>query len=177
MKIKPLTSLRFIFAFAVFIHHTDIFNAMALPGWEPFQRVLNEGFFGVDFFFILSGFVICYAYKKSFETGKVRGDSFIVYRLARLFPVHFVTFLIAFTIYNGTFGLQAIVNLLMLHSWIPAPQTSFAFTFNAVSWSISTELFFYLAFLLLVTLSRKNLSILFALLCAFNLLLITVANK
>lgn len=177
MKIKPLTSLRFLFAFAVFIHHTDIFNALALPGWEPFQRVLNEGFFGVDFFFILSGFVICYAYKKSLETGKVRGDSFIVYRLARLFPVHFITFLIAFTIHNGTLGLQAFANLLMLHSWIPASPTSFAFTFNAVSWSISTELFFYLTFLLLVTLSRKNLSILFAFLCAFNLLLVTVANR
>lgn len=177
MKIKPLTSLRFLFAFAVFIHHTDIFNSLALPGWEPISRVLIEGFFGVDFFFILSGFVICYAYKKSIETGKVRGDSFIVYRLARLFPVHFVTFLIAFTMNKSTFGLQAFVNLLMLQSWIPAPQSNFAFTFNAVSWSISTELFFYLAFLLLVKVNRKNLTIIFAFLCAFSLLLVAVANR
>jgi peptidoglycan/LPS O-acetylase OafA/YrhL len=48
--IKPLASLRFLFALCVFLSHYAI-------GEKP---IFYEGYIGVEFFFILSGFIISY---------------------------------------------------------------------------------------------------------------------
>ena len=56
--IKPLTSLRFFFAFMVFVSHIGFVNIESpLYHWLK-RNVFSEGLLGVSFFFILSGFVI-----------------------------------------------------------------------------------------------------------------------
>lgn len=45
-------------------------------------------------------------------------------------------------------GLPTLANLFLVHSWVPF--THFFFSFNGPSWSIATELAFYLCFPLLV---------------------------
>ena len=61
-----------------------------------------------------------------------------------------------------------LVNILSLHSFLPIP--SFFFSFNAVTWSISAELAFYLVFPFLIALStRKILAFFFC-----NILLIFI---
>jgi peptidoglycan/LPS O-acetylase OafA/YrhL len=143
--IKPLTALRFFFALCVFLSHYAI-------GEKP---VFYEGYIGVGFFFILSGFIIAYNYK-----GKIREKTifskdtkaFIIARIARIYPLHCVTFLFVLlltvrgVIKQGTaFPWKPLwFNVTLLHSFIPIK--AWYFSFNAVSWSISDELFFYLMF-------------------------------
>lgn len=54
--IKPLTSFRFVFAILVFASHLDfVRNASSEMMWL-FDNVFYEGYIGVTFFFVLSGF-------------------------------------------------------------------------------------------------------------------------
>ncbi len=55
-----------------------------------------------------------------------------------------------------------LTNLLLIQSWIP--ETYSYFGFNAVSWSISDEAFFYISFIFLVKLNSKYICFLFLIL-------------
>jgi peptidoglycan/LPS O-acetylase OafA/YrhL len=132
-KIAPLTSLRFFAAAGVVIYHLQ-----SLVGIEPRSAFA----LGVSFFFVLSGFILTYTY-----AGRAQFDylHFFVARFARLWPVHFVTFLIAARLFGGndTWKVYAL-NLTLLHAWLPV--SSYVFSVNWVSWTISVEAAFYLLF-------------------------------
>ena len=60
--IYPLTSLRFFFALIVFLSHYS----------RKGEAIFAEGDIGVEFFYILSGFIISYTYKNKFADGKIK---------------------------------------------------------------------------------------------------------
>jgi peptidoglycan/LPS O-acetylase OafA/YrhL len=143
VKLAPLTSLRFVAAAFLVVLHIGAFG------------VPNDArcALGVPFFFVLSGFILTYVYR---DFSAVSVGHFFAARVARLWPIHLVTFVftVAFipplgtwftTTWDGFF--MGILNLSLLQSWIPIPAT--CFSYNAVSWAISVELFFYLCFPLL----------------------------
>ncbi|WP_434590038.1 acyltransferase [Pseudomonas sp. R4-83] len=147
-QIKGLTSLRFFAALAILLHHSQgifipdgFFNTVPLAG-------------GVGFFFVLSGFILSHAHSK--VSGRMELSRFYVSRVARLWPAHVVcALLLLFLIpYQATLleSFKWIVvflsNLFLIHSMIPIPE--YYFSFNSVSWSISTEMFFYALFPLLL---------------------------
>ncbi len=109
---------------------------------------------GVSFFFVLSGFILTFVYPSLSQGRNIR--NFYVARVARIWPAHFMAFLLVlFLIPSEGWVLEGkhqwqigFINLFLLHGWIPVP-TSY-FSFNWVSWSISTEAFFYLAFPFLI---------------------------
>ena len=86
MAAKPhyiiLDGLRGVAALMVLGYH--LFEAVAFAEGAPEQKMFN-GFLGVDFFFILSGFVMGYAYDKRWNVMSV-GD-FVKRRLIRLHPM------------------------------------------------------------------------------------------
>lgn len=143
-RLDALTGLRFYAALLVFAFHVSLsrFYLGDSAAVEPLQFVLkNGGWFGVTFFFVLSGFVLMWSARAGDTPGR-----FIWRRIAKIVPNHVVTFLIALAI--GGLGAAAVgeaaANLLLVHAWIPA-DTAF-FSINHPSWSLSAELFFYLAF-------------------------------
>jgi peptidoglycan/LPS O-acetylase OafA/YrhL len=143
-KLNALTSLRFFAAAAVVILHSQgNFLPFELPWGWPFSAV------GVSFFFVLSGFILFHVYPE-LPTGRdvVR---FWVARAARLWPLHLFALLLLFaTVSNrGEEGaLPFVANVFLVHAWVP--MKDFFFGYNSVSWSISTELGFYLLFPLLL---------------------------
>lgn len=149
--LNSLTSLRFFFAFVVFLSHlTFVKTDLA---WYNYLKnnVFFEGYLGVGFFFILSGFVLALNYeKKVIDNPNFDKKKFYIARIARIYPLHVLTFcvMLPFVIINvwqGYFHWDiAGVNLFLLQSYIPVKD--FYFSINNVSWSISTELFFYLMF-------------------------------
>ena len=67
----------------------------------------KEGFVGVSFFFILSGFIIAYNYEEKLLEKITTKRTFWVARIARIYPLHLLTLLIAACIggyvqYNDT---------------------------------------------------------------------------
>lgn len=149
--LNSLTSLRFFFAFAVFLSHlTFVKTDLVWYNWIK-NNVFFEGYLGVGFFFILSGFVLALNYEKKFiENPDFSKKKFYIARVARIYPLHVLTFIImlpfvVINVWQGYFHWDiASANLLLLQSYIPIKD--FYFSINNVSWSISTEFFFYLMF-------------------------------
>jgi peptidoglycan/LPS O-acetylase OafA/YrhL len=141
-----LTSLRFFAAAMIVHHHWQEVMPQAIVDLPLSQ--------GVSFFFVLSGFILSYAYPSLEEPGSAK--KFFVARFARIWPAHAATFFLFVMIHYGqrvflpgeVFPLKALANLFMLQSLIPLE--SYNFSYNAVSWSISTEFMFYLCFPLLI---------------------------
>jgi peptidoglycan/LPS O-acetylase OafA/YrhL len=128
--------LRFFASAAIVIFH--------LKGLLPWDRpaALSQG---VAFFFVLSGFILTYVYG-GLETTSIR--SFYWHRFARLWPVHIVMFAAAALLLPGNSPPSiTAANILLVHSWVPI--VGWPFSYNAVSWSISVEVAFYLSFPLL----------------------------
>ena len=78
--INTLTSLRFIFALMVFGAHCYTIDKFFDT------HFFKEGFVGVSFFFVLSGFIIAYNYQKKFSENKIAKRAFWVARIARIYP-------------------------------------------------------------------------------------------
>ncbi|GAF03935.1 acyltransferase family protein [Saccharicrinis fermentans] len=147
--IKPLTSLRFIFAFMVFTSHLSFFEE-SRSGilTRIYNSVLHEGYIGVSFFFILSGFILAYNYQDGILKNRESIKKFYLARFARIFPLHILTLIISIPLSYGIFMedrsiwlSQLVTNLPLMQSYIPVK--SIYFSFNAPSWSISDEMFFY----------------------------------
>lgn len=154
--LKPLTSLRFVAAMMIVLLHCKLYF-----NWEWLAYLPVTLVHGVSFFFVLSGFILSHVYS---QRANVTYGTFIWSRFARLWPCHVATILILYyTIpeHSMTFGGEGmfnkwvvlISNLTFTHSLFP--YVAYNFSWNSVSWSISTEFFFYLFFpLLLINLKK-----------------------
>lgn len=159
--IKPLTSLRFLFAFMVFASHLGFLNQSEsnILRWI-YDSIFYEGYIGVSFFFILSGFILAYNYQDGIQKKQKSKRTFYQARFARIFPLHILTLIISIPLTYSVFiqkkslwFSQALTNVTLTQSYIPIK--SIYFSFNAPSWSISNEMFFYLVFPFLITLIPK----------------------
>ncbi|MCX8303454.1 acyltransferase family protein [Enterobacter pseudoroggenkampii] len=164
--IFSLTSLRFFAAVGVFLHHLGVLNSVDNPIIKSFARYFFSGYAGVTFFYILSGFIISYSFRKHKADGYFDSKDFIFFRVVRIFPVHWLTLLFSFFVFShfSNFDFLHIIalifNFFLLHAFIPLEDVYFSF--NPVSWSLSCELFFYCGFVFLVVLKTRFLLILLA---------------
>ncbi|WP_024560948.1 acyltransferase family protein [Franconibacter pulveris 601] len=159
--IHSLTSLRMFAALGVFLSHLGILSQSSIPQFNETSKYFFNGYVGVTFFYILSGFIINYSFSRHLSEGGFSKKDFIVYRLARLFPVHIVSLVCVLLLFGYTNNWEAtnkealLYNTFLLQSFIP--DAGYYFSFNPVSWSISCEMFFYLCFCLLVKCKTKHL--------------------
>lgn len=151
--IRPLTSLRFFAALAVVIFH---FSILLPYGGVPVPLFVTKGYLAVDFFFILSGFILTHVYGEAAGQGALRHLDFYGRRLARIYPVHLATLGVALMPYiallmgDAALALASspdaryiVSNVLMTHGWGLVDNE---LGFNRPSWSISAEWFAYLLF-------------------------------
>jgi peptidoglycan/LPS O-acetylase OafA/YrhL len=158
-QIDGLTGLRGVAACWVMLMHFRDVTPTQVWQFPIFDRVISNGAYGVDIFFVLSGFVISYAYEGWFTRRLGLNDiyRFLTYRFARIYPVHLVTFVFMNVLFmlraltSGIHGLPERYDLVTLlssltltHDWIPGCQTP-----NMPAWSVSAEWFAYILFPLL----------------------------
>jgi peptidoglycan/LPS O-acetylase OafA/YrhL len=146
--IHPLTSFRFLAAGAVFLSHLAVFGNFA--ELKPiYERYFYEGYLGVTFFFGLSGFILTYNYHdKIASLNLVELRKFFISRVARIYPVHILTFFLSLPLVYQLFPAnpraefeRAVLNLALVQGFVPI--ISYYFSFNMPAWSLSCELFFY----------------------------------
>jgi peptidoglycan/LPS O-acetylase OafA/YrhL len=119
-----------------------------------YNQIFYEGYIGVTFFFILSGFILSYAYTQRFKDKSVEIKGFLQARIARIYPLHILTFLCAIplVIYGVLKGSALIIallpNLLLVQSFFP--QTAIFFSANMASWFLSDLMFLYILFPFLI---------------------------
>jgi peptidoglycan/LPS O-acetylase OafA/YrhL len=150
-----LTGLRFVAAMMVVVGHGASSVMVDMPNLTKFLNPLSGG--AMPLFFTLSGFVMWLNYAGAFTDGIERRAlrNFAVARFARLWPMYFVTLVIAlasiayFRKATPETVPGALLFLFGIQGWIPAVGNTMAtFTLPTVAhyWSISTEMFLYLVF-------------------------------
>src|SRR5260221_8118683 len=92
-RLAGLDVLRGCAAGAVMLHHHGQYYDVLFPGRTPLVFDMGPGHFGVELFFIISGFVILMSIERS---KTVR--AFAISRVTRLVPAFLVALLLATTI-------------------------------------------------------------------------------
>lgn len=175
-----LDGLRGVAALLVIWYH--VFEGFAFAGGGTIE-LINHGYLAVDFFFILSGFVIAYAYDDRWAKQTLTLKSFFKRRLIRLHPmvvmgavIGFVTYLIQGSVmWDGTHVATSMVMLSLLCAmfFIPAvPGAGYdvrgngeMFPLNGPAWSLFFEYIGNILYALFVhRLSNKGLAVLVAVL-------------
>ena len=147
-KIAGLDSLRFFAFLSIFIFHaTDL---------------LPKGYLGVDFFFVLSSFLLTYlVFKELEQSDNFSRKNFFMRRSLRIFPLYFLVVvfsLIALPIIANYFNISITLPNNHLYYWLflsnyETSDSIFALKFL---WSIAVEEQFYLIFMLFGFLFRKH---------------------
>ena len=160
-RLGQLTSLRFFAALAVLSSHLWVLEEE--PNiLQPLARsIFHEGYAGVSFFFMLSGFILSHTYQRRLVSGSISKSAYFVRRLIRIYPLHLLTaapFVLLFLAGRGGDTLQSVIaNLSLMQSWIPSK--AFYFSLNDPSWSLSDEIFFYGAFAGLARVPTRRLAL------------------
>ena len=157
-EIRSLTSLRGLAALAVVLQHyssgAQEWSGTVIPSLAP------HGYMAVDFFFVLSGFIMAYTYSGAFQARGWRAyPDFVVRRIARVWPLQAAVVLALCAAELGRrmavgdpdpFGAYAasdvVANLLMLQGF------GIGRNMNGPSGTVSQELAAYLLFPVLLAL-------------------------
>lgn len=138
-RVRELDVLRGLAAAAVVLFHYTVRYGATYGYPAPPTFRLATGFYGVEVFFCISGFVIFMTLDRT-----RRPMDFIVSRVSRLWPAYIVAIAITFAVVH-VFGLagrettvrQALVNLTMFQELLHVPDV------DQVYWSLQVELIFY----------------------------------
>jgi peptidoglycan/LPS O-acetylase OafA/YrhL len=141
------------------------------PEWfGPLAPLMDNGYVGVNFFFLLSGFILTYNYADRQAAGQFDSHQFWRTRVSRLYPVYLLGLLISIPILelewryrtHREFFLGLSLTAIMQQGWSPRLATFW----NTPAWTLSCEVAFYLLFPLLLVIKwpRKIRSLLLILL-------------
>lgn len=149
-ELRALTSARGIAAWWVVLFHLRG-SLEALPTMA--EAVLAKGYLAVDFFFLLSGFVLALSHgERLCDGGRAAVPDFLRRRVARIWPLH-----------AAMLGFAVLLRLILTTSGRPAPEFPLSelpahlllvqawgfadpLRWNDPAWSISCELAAYLLF-------------------------------
>ncbi|MFG1412844.1 acyltransferase [Xanthobacter sp. VTT E-85241] len=167
VRFKALDAWRGICALLVVLFHFCFVFRSPLMG----TPIVTNAFLFVDFFFVLSGFVVCHAYRDRLGDAP-SWRAFVVRRFGRLWPLHaamlalFIAFItlvnllphperFAFTLGPSEYSAIAIpIHLLLLNA-----VDLHGMAWNAPSWSIGAEFYTYLLFGAVCVLTLRRLSL------------------
>ena len=147
--LPALTGLRFVLALWVIVHHLSgpgqMLDAPARALPYALYALIRGGYLAVTTFFVLSGFVLA----RSYAATEWNGKSLLRYgvgRFARVYPVYLLSLALVapFIAADPTPGKGPLVAAhgLLMQGWLgPIPVN-----WNTPAWSLSCEIFFYLAF-------------------------------
>lgn len=143
--------------YVVLFHNGHLFDSFP----SLFKSFIDKGYYAVDAFFVLSGFILTYNYIDQQELNKRK---FFVARFARIYPLYFLSLILAFPlfayfIYSTDFshwmsivGFTGISTFAMVQTFNPF----WLGHFNPPSWSLSVEMVFYLIFPFILIMSKTE---------------------
>jgi peptidoglycan/LPS O-acetylase OafA/YrhL len=150
--LPALTGVRGLAAVWVVFNHLDEEWITLFPSWIAMKPITEKGGYAVDFFFLLSGFILCHAQSaKGKNFGVKEYKSFLWLRIARVYPVHLITLLALIAMVfgarfagvstEGDYPISGLPAHFSLTHYFPFVEAG---PWNYPSWSISVEWFAYL---------------------------------
>jgi peptidoglycan/LPS O-acetylase OafA/YrhL len=147
---KHLSSLQYgraVAAFAVLAHHSMLAAAQLIQRPSPVvEQIVTRGYLGVDFFFVLSGFIIMHAHLEDCSGGRAAGK-YLTKRLRRIYVPYLPVSIVLIALYSilpsvslGNREWSILTSLTLIPTQRP-PALS-------VAWTLIHEMIFYLIFCL-----------------------------
>jgi peptidoglycan/LPS O-acetylase OafA/YrhL len=163
-KVDALTGLRFLAAASILLSHTSEWTAQFTSANPVSTTAAAIGVYGMPLFFVLSGFVIHYNYAALFRERSWHSAAaeFFIARFARLYPLYFCCFVVGmisdFTVnwihdYLADFIKLVLASLTLTQSWFYVIVVNHKLLLEnafGLGWSVSTEWFFYCAYVVFV---------------------------
>lgn len=127
-----------------------------VTGYVPsgrLQTIAENGFLGVDLFFFVSGFCICYPYARARHEGAARPTlrHFVKRRASKILPSYVLALLVFAILYHARFAgfldeaIHFIAHVTFVHVWFWPTFGSF----SGPLWTLGVEVQFYALFALL----------------------------
>lgn len=151
-KVISIHNLRGMACLAVVLFHFRFYLDGAYEGWGNIgTSIFGNAAFGVDLFFMISGFIISLATEKN--GSKI---SFIIRRFFRIYPLFLLTFAVgALTTYSNNSTSDLLRAAFLLHKDYTQSSPSFGFHILGPAWTLSYEIYFYTLFLLSMAISHR----------------------
>ncbi|MEP5937106.1 MAG: acyltransferase [Erythrobacter sp.] len=164
-RFEVLDALRGLCALLVALYHFQANGLIAR------SLLVQNGWLFVDYFFVLSGFVIAHSYGERLREGAVSVGRFMALRMGRIYPLH-IAVLLAFVAlelllvfggnwiaqfvtrepFTGSRSIGALVqNIFLLQSFGIEGGRGW----NGPAWSIAAEMWTYLLFALIFVAARR----------------------
>ncbi|CAM8572893.1 MULTISPECIES: acyltransferase family protein [Enterobacteriaceae] len=114
--------------------------------------LFGGGAFGVDLFFMISGFIIA---------ASTRNNSgvfiFCIRRFFRIYPAFIVVFFVGYlTLYSSESTLTILRSFLFIHKDYSMPSPGFGYNLLGPAWTLTYEIYFYFVFSLAMVISHKH---------------------
>ncbi|OWQ46056.1 hypothetical protein CDL60_15715 [Roseateles noduli] len=164
-KLASIEAARALAALAVVLMHTThLMRVEHFTGHVALGGVFDFGYVGVDFFFVLSGFIITFIHHAELGRGVARWPGYLWKRFVRVFPIYWVVLamtagpsilsrLLAGRTPVSELGGDDIPGTLLL--WIGGHPPEYV----GVAWSLQYEVLFYLSFCVLLLHLRGGLAL------------------
>lgn len=142
MKLTSIEAARGVAAIMVVFYHVS--NHMRHNiGYFPLGGIAQFGHAGVDFFFVLSGFIIYYVHNKDFNTPS-RLINYTQRRFTRIYPLYWFVIILTFVLEvifskNHKPDLSVVLNSATLLPTLGDP-------YIGVAWTLQHEIIFYAIF-------------------------------
>lgn len=163
---ENLDGLRFFCFLAVFLYHSFITENPEIGSSSAFNTVkydvFGNGFLGVNFFFVLSGFLITYLLiEEKRLKGKINIPNFWLRRILRIWPLYYACVFVGFVIFPAIKSFAGLVPEESANPWYYiAFISNFDYIKNGmpdapglgVLWSVAIEEQFYLVWPLILSL-------------------------
>jgi peptidoglycan/LPS O-acetylase OafA/YrhL len=178
--INELTTVRFFLAALVVLTHCNQNLKKMGIFWYAESGLLTNGAFGVECFFVLSGFLLTYLGRLEFlQNGFIDARKFFIRRALRILPLYFLAVFLGYFslgfVFPTLMGTQYLAfsvweglpfHLFLLPNWVIAKYPSGVGSLYSL-WSIGVEEQFYICFPLFMGFVFKTKTpILVLLLCA-----------
>jgi peptidoglycan/LPS O-acetylase OafA/YrhL len=177
-KLLALEVIRFFSAFSVLIWHYQHFSFVGdhavnyirenSPYYSIFNIFYESGFYGVEVFWCISGFIFFWKYRDLIGNRQIGARRFFLLRFSRLYPLHIITLLFVAILqsaylgvngYNFTYTqnsfLSFVSQFFMASDWI----VDFSDGFNGPVWSISLEVLVYFVFFLILRFVSRSITV------------------
>jgi len=164
---ENLDGTRFFAFFMVFLVHCFVSTTESVSDSELYQSVtefLKIGFLGVDYFFVLSGFLISWVILNEKEkTNKFQLGNFILRRTLRIWPLYFLIVLLGYGLYyyssNAGTDIAALppfynFGLFIVNFYSISEGIDYLF-FLTFLWSVSIEEQFYVGYSIVAKMFKK----------------------
>ena len=166
-RLYSLDVLRGVAALAIIFWHWQHFfgisgtwqagwSRLQEPGYALFKPLFEEGWVAVDIFFAVSGFVFFWLYLEPVRRREIGPGKFALQRLSRLYPLYFVTLLLAaglqlafrhatgnWFVFDANDWSHFVKSIFLVQQWLPPDEMQ---SFNGPAWAVSVEVLLYIIF-------------------------------